>query len=94
MKSGARVAALWLACTPLAAQEAPKEVAIRTHPYTPPSAVLRANTSLVETPLVVRDPSGRTVPGLHAGDFDVLDDGVPRKIVSFAEVRPVRILSR
>lgn len=49
------VGLIWLGCALLAAQEPPKEVVIRTHPYTPPSAILRANTSLVETPLIVRD---------------------------------------
>jgi len=81
-----RVAALVSGCVLLAAQELPKEVVIRTHPYAPPSAILRANTSLVETGLIVRDSHGRSVSGLHATDFDVRDNGVPRQIVSFSEL--------
>jgi VWFA-related protein len=90
MTAGLCVSALLLGCALLGAQEPqPIEVVIRTHPYTPPSAVLHAGTSLVETPLVVRDSSGRAVPGLHATDFEVLDDGVRRQVVSFSEMRPV-----
>ncbi len=84
-----RAAVFPVACLLLAAQTAPPkgppEVSIRTAPYTPPSAILRAETNLVETPLIVRDSSGHPVAGLQASDFEVLDNGVPRKIVSFTE---------
>ena len=84
---GCPIAALWIGCALLFGQSPPKEVAIRTHPYTPPSSILRAHASLVETGLVVRDASARPVGGLQASDFEVLDDGVPRPIVAFSEVR-------
>lgn len=68
-------------------QAAPQEVAIRSHPYVPPSAILRAETNLVEAGLCVRDSHGNTIGGLHASDFQVLDNDVPQKITAFSEVR-------
>jgi VWFA-related protein len=83
------VAPFLFACALLYGQAPPlKEVAIRTRPYTPPSAILRANANLVETGLMVRDSGGRSVSGLQAADFGVLDNGVPRQIVAFSELRP------
>lgn len=86
-----RVAVTPVACLLLGAQtappQAPREVSIRTAPYTPPSAILRAEANLVETPLTVRDSRGRAAGGFQASDFEVLDNGVPRKIVSFTEIR-------
>ncbi len=64
-----------------------KEVSIRTTPYSPPSLILRADQSLVETSLAVRDGNGRAVGGLQASDLEVRDNGEPRQIVSFSEVR-------
>jgi VWFA-related protein len=75
-------------CGLLRAQTPPKEVSIRTHPYTPPSAVLHAESNLVETGLTVRDSRGHAVAGLHASDFEVLDNGAPRQIAAFSELRP------
>jgi VWFA-related protein len=74
----------------LSAQTPPKpvqEVVIRTHSYTPPSAILHAESNLVESGLTVRDGRGRTVAGLHAADFEVLDNGVPQQITAFSELR-------
>jgi VWFA-related protein len=86
-----RVAALFALCAILRAQEtAPKEVTIRSHAYTPPPTVLNAETTLVEASLVVRDSRGRPIGGLRASDFDVLDNGVPQKIVAFSELRSDR----
>src|SRR5271163_4934122 len=65
---------------------AQQEVAIRSHAYTPPTATLRSETTLVEADLTVRDSQGHTIPNLHASDFDVLDNGVPQKITAFSEL--------
>lgn len=82
-----RIGAAWLlVCAPLCAQPPLKEVSIRTHSYTPPSAILRAESNLVETALTVRDARGNAVSGLHASDFEVLDNGVPQRIASFSQV--------
>jgi VWFA-related protein len=81
-----RVAVLLLLCAALQAQ-APPEVSIRTHAYTPPSAILRADTNVVETRLIVRDSRGHGVAGLHASDFELLDNGAPKPIASFTEIR-------
>jgi VWFA-related protein len=70
-----------------AADPPPQEVVIHTHPYTPPSAILRAESNLVETGLTVRDSSGHAVAGLKASDFEVLDNGVPREIAAFSEIQ-------
>src|SRR5580704_3582283 len=80
-------APLLLCALLLSAQTPPAEVTIRTHAYTPPSTVLHAESNLVETPLTVRDSLGRTVAGLHASDFEVLDNIVPQQITAFSELR-------
>jgi len=87
MAPGNRTVAFLIGCALLGAQAPPQEVAIRTHPYTPPSAVLRADSNLVETGLTVRDSRGHTVAGLHASDFQVLDNGAPQQITAFTEFR-------
>src|ERR1700733_3236617 len=75
---------LWSAQTP---PKPVQEVVIRTHSYTPPSTVLHAESNLVESGLTVRDGRGRAVGGLHASDFEVLDNGVPQRITAFSELR-------
>jgi hypothetical protein len=49
--------------------------------------ILRAEANLVETGLTVRDANGRAVGGLHASDFEVLDNGAPKQIAAFSELR-------
>jgi VWFA-related protein len=71
----------------LRAQTPAQEVVIRTRPYTPPSTVLHAESNLVEAGLTIRDSQGRAVAGLHASDFEVLDNGVPQQITAFSETR-------
>jgi VWFA-related protein len=84
--SGARLVLVFYAFI-LRGQTPVQEVAIRTHSYTPPSTVLHAESNLVETGLTVRDSIGRAVAGLHAADFEVLDNGVPQQITAFSELR-------
>src|SRR5580658_6623048 len=83
-----RAAAFLTICALLIRAQTPvQEVAIRTHSYTPPSAILHAESDLVESGLTVRDARGRTVAGLHASDFEVLDNKVPQRITAFSELR-------
>jgi VWFA-related protein len=79
-----RAAAFPLLATFLRAQQ---EVVIHSHAYTPPSAILRSETTLVEADLTVRDSQGRTIPNLHASDFQVFDNGKPQVITAFSELR-------
>lgn len=44
----------------------------------------RSGTTLVSVDLVVRDRQGNIVRGLTAGDFEVLEDGQPQKILTFS----------
>jgi VWFA-related protein len=71
----------------LRAQTPAQEAVIRTHPYTPPSTILHAESNLVEAGLTVRDSNGRAVAGLQATDFEVFDNGVPETIAAFSELR-------
>jgi VWFA-related protein len=68
------------------AQAPPEEVVIRTHVYTPPSAILHAESTLVETGVTVRDSNGRAVASLEASDFEVFDNGVAQAIAAFNEL--------
>jgi VWFA-related protein len=45
-----------------------------------PPAVFRSTTDLVEIDVVVRDKSGKFVPDLKAGDFELRDDGQPQPV--------------
>jgi VWFA-related protein len=76
-----------LAALLLLLQAPPQEVVIRSHAYTPPTATLRSETTLVEADLTVRDSQGHTIPNLHASDFEVFDNGVAQKITAFSELR-------
>ena len=71
----------------LSAETTAPEVAIRTYPYTPPSAILQVETNLVESEVTVRDGDGRAVAGLTESDFEIFDNGVLQKIAAFSEVR-------
>ena len=68
------------------AQE-PQEVRIRSAAWFPPGLVISTEANLVELAAVVRDRQGHPVRGLHATDFEVLDNGQPREITFFSEQR-------
>jgi VWFA-related protein len=88
MAPASRAAAFLILCALyLCAQTPAQEVVIRTHSYTPPSTILHAESNLVEAGLTVRDSRGRAVGGLHASDFEVLDNGVAQRITAFSELR-------
>ena len=48
-------------------------------------AQFRTQTTLVLVDVVVRDESGRPIDDLAQADFEILEDGVPRPIVSFEQ---------
>jgi VWFA-related protein len=74
-------AALILAAqSPLSAQE----VRVSSRPYAPSPFVLRVDTNLVETGVVVRDYRGHAIAGLTQGDFKIFDDGKEREITAFS----------
>jgi VWFA-related protein len=52
----------------------------------PEAPVFRSEVSLVLAPIFVVDRDGRSVPGLRAQDFEVLEDGRRADIVSFRYV--------
>lgn len=55
-----------------------------------PAPVFRSGINLILVGVVVRDKSGAVVRGLTADDFDLLEDGVRRPILTFAfeEIKP------
>jgi VWFA-related protein len=65
--------------------QAPAEVRIRTGAWVPPSLVISTSANLVELAATVRDRHGHLASGLHAADFEVLDNNQPRNITFFAE---------
>jgi len=66
------------------AQQAPDEVRVSAHVYTPPQLRLTAQAQLVQLEVVVRDPHGQAVSGLKQGDFEIVDEGKPRAIAAFS----------
>jgi len=69
-KAAAVLLALVLLCAPLPSQE-------------PSEYVFHAQTDLVLVNVTVRDKSGKFLPGLKPGDFTILEDNKPQKVVSF-----------
>jgi VWFA-related protein len=45
---------------------------------------IRVDVQQVLVPVVVTDKKGHYVPGLHASDFRIFEDGVPQEIASFS----------
>src|SRR6185295_2873134 len=45
--------------------------------------VVRVRSNEVRLDVVVKDKKGRPIRDLKAGDFEVLEDGVPQKVESF-----------
>ncbi len=56
---------------------------------TVPDDVVKITTKLVQVDVVVRDKKGNQVPQLGVGDFELLQDGKPQKIVGLTYV-PVK----
>jgi len=55
-------------------------------------ATFKSSVEVVTLSVVVRDRDGRLVPNLKVGDFEVLDNGVARRIVEFrSEAAPLRV---
>jgi VWFA-related protein len=84
-----RWSAAWLAATAagaciVAAQQAPDEVRVGAHVYTPPQLRLTAQAQLVQLEVVVRDAHGQPVSGRKQADFEILDEGKPRAIAAFS----------
>jgi VWFA-related protein len=50
----------------------------------PPAPTFRSNVNLVLVDVVVRDRRGNVVSGLKADDFQLLEDGKPQQILTFA----------
>ena len=51
-----------------------------------PPLTFRAETNLVEVDAFVTDADGKPVPGLAAGDFQLLEDGKPQTVSAFSFV--------
>ena len=63
----------------------------RTHAQTPPT--LRATTTLVLVPTLVRSPSGELIPGLTARDFRLTDNGVEQTVaIEDTERQPLSVV--
>jgi VWFA-related protein len=71
----------------VALSENPPEVRIRTGAWFPPSLKISADANLVELAATVRDREGHLTAGLKSTDFEVLDNGQPRGITFFSELR-------
>jgi len=57
-----------------------------------PGSLIKMNVDMVLVPVTITDPMNRLVTGLEQEDFQVLENGGPQKIVSFAsEDAPVTI---
>ena len=48
-------------------------------------AAFRTSSQMVLVPVTVTDHNGKSIEGLRAGNFNVLEDKVPQKIVSFSQ---------
>ena len=55
----------------------------------PSGQTFRASVDVVEVDVSVLDRDRRPVRGLAQGDFTILEDGKPQKVVSFAPITAV-----
>jgi VWFA-related protein len=69
-------------CSGAAPQESKPSDEIRAH-VTTPAYELHVESNLVDVRVVVRDPEGKTVSGLHKEDFRLFDNGRPQEISRF-----------
>src|SRR5262245_21700153 len=94
MRRGLLLLLSWLAVTPAYGQQTPPRQAPGTTEAQPPQepAVFKAGIDLVSVTATVRDRRGRLVRGLNKDDFEVLDNGQPRRISDFrADPSPVSL---
>jgi VWFA-related protein len=73
----------WIALTAIA-QDLPG-VRVRTAAWFPPGSAMSSETNLIELVATVRDRKGRSIAGLRAEDFEVLDNNQPRRLSVFEE---------
>lgn len=59
-----------------------------------PREVIRSRADLVTSDVTVRDQAGRFIPDLEAADFEVLEDGVPQKLVTLVVSTGGRVFNR
>lgn len=70
----------------------PRSRPAQDEPARLPKADIRVDSNLALVPVTVLDPLGRMVTGLDAENFQVLENGVPQKIISFgSEDSPLSI---
>jgi Ca-activated chloride channel homolog len=94
MRRGILLLISWLAVMPAFGQQTPPGQAPGTAEAQPPQgpAVFKAGIDLVSVTATVRDRRGRLVRGLNKDDFEVLDNGQPRRISDFrADASPVSL---
>ena len=58
----------------------------QTESQTPPETVIRINVNLVQVDANVTDSHGKSVTGLKAEDFQILQDGKPQVITNFSYI--------
>lgn len=59
----------------------------------PPGGAIRVSVDRVNVGVIVTDPKGRFLEGLHREDFVVLDNGAPQPLTDFAAVEePAQVL--
>jgi Ca-activated chloride channel family protein len=59
----------------------------------PPAGAIRVSVDRVNVGVIVTDPKGRFLEGLHREDFVVLDNGSPQPLTDFAAVEePAQVL--
>jgi VWFA-related protein len=87
-------AALLTAVTGVVAQNPPAAPPAKPAAQQPPrdqSQVFRSRVELVTTDVIVRDNAGQFVADLKKEDFEVLEDDVPQKLISFTLTHGGRI---
>ena len=72
----------WVSCSAMGQQPAAAAPAAGQGQSATASSAASGHSQIL-LDVVVTDKSGRTVPGLHASDFTVLDNAKPTKIVGF-----------
>src|SRR5688572_10668127 len=88
-------AALLMSAAAVAAASAQQPQPPRPGGAEPPPVTFRSEANFIEVDAFVTDAAGVVVPDLTAADFELIEDGKPQEILTFASVNlPIDRLER
>lgn len=82
-----------MAATPTSTQSTQSQPPPQPPPNQQKPPVFTTTTELITTDVIVKDRTGKFIPNLREGDFEILEDGVPQKLQTFSFVLGGRVVN-